>query len=127
VEPLGFDISEKAVRRAGLDYWKHIDLNTHRSFAEFEKSLPASARCWYFTKFAQKSIFAAQFAIGDFLIFGKETTGLPQKVHKSVGAERLLRIPMPNATVVRSLNLAACVHIAVYEGIRQIEHSAQLP
>ena len=119
VKPLGFDISEKAVRRAGLDYWKHVDLTVHESYAEFRASLPAEARLWFFTKFAKKSLFEAKLQSGDYLVFGKETTGLPKEVHESESPERLLRVPMPGSEIVRSLNLAGTVHIALYEGLRQ--------
>ena len=119
VKPLGFDISEKAVRRAGLDYWKHVDLTVHESFAKFRASLPAGARLWFFTKFAERSIYSAEFKDGDYLIFGKETTGLPKEVHEHEPKERLLRVPMPGSDIVRSLNLAGTVHIALYEALRQ--------
>ncbi len=118
VKPLGFDISEKAVRRAGLDYWKHVDLTVHESYVEFRQSLPEDARLWFFTKFAKKSLYEAKFSSGDYLVFGKETTGLPEEVHKTE-EENLLRIPMPGSEIVRSLNLAGTVHIALYEGLRQ--------
>lgn len=119
VKPLGFDISEKAVRRAGLDYWKHVDLTVHESFAEFRASLPEKARLWYFTKFAERSIYSADFKDGDYLVFGKETTGLPKEVHDHEPKEQLLRVPMPGSDIVRSLNLAGTVHIALYEALRQ--------
>jgi tRNA (cytidine/uridine-2'-O-)-methyltransferase len=121
VKPLGFDISEKAVRRAGLDYWKHVDLTVHEGYAEFRASLPAEAKLWFFTKFAKKSLFEAKFSPNDYLVFGKETTGLPEEVHKGEPPEQLLRIPMPGSEIVRSLNLAGSVHIALYEGLRQTE------
>lgn len=119
VEPLGFDISEKAVRRAGLDYWKHIDLTVHKSYGTFRESLPKEARLWFFTKFAKKSLYEARFEKGDYLIFGKETTGLPAQVHEQESPEILLRVPMPGQDIVRSLNLAGTVHIALYEALRQ--------
>lgn len=121
VEPLGFDISEKAVRRAGLDYWKHVDLTIHKSYAAFRESLPSEARLWFFTKFAQKSLFKADFKDGDYLIFGKETKGLLPEIHEQESPERMLRIPMPGQEIVRSLNLAGSVHIALYEALRQID------
>ena len=119
VEPLGFDISEKAVRRAGLDYWKHIDLTVHKSFTEFKRSLPVDARLWFFTKFAKKNLYQAEFQRGDYLVFGKETTGLAPEIHEGEDPQRFLRIPMPGSDIVRSLNLAGCVHIALYESLRQ--------
>jgi len=124
VEPLGFDISEKAVRRAGLDYWKHVDLTVHKSYADFRASLPATARLWFFSKFAKRSFFDVKLQQGDYLVFGKETTGLPEEVHKQE-EERLVRIPMPGYEIVRSLNLAGTVHIALYEALRQTGFPAE--
>jgi tRNA (cytidine/uridine-2'-O-)-methyltransferase len=119
VEPLGFDLSEKAVRRAGLDYWKHVDMTIHKSYADFRASLTPEARLWFFTKFAKKSLYEAKFQPGDYLIFGKETTGLSPEIHAAEPADHMLRIPMPGNDIVRSLNLAGCVHIALYEAFRQ--------
>ncbi len=121
VDPLGFDISEKAVRRAGLDYWKHIQLIRHASYSAFRSSVPKDARLWFFTKFAERSLYTADFQPGDYLIFGKETTGLPKEVHEGEPKDRLLRVPMPGSDIVRSLNLAGTVHIALYEALRQTE------
>ncbi len=120
VEPLGFDISEKAVRRAGLDYWKHINLTTHKSYGDFRTSLPADARLWFFSKFATRTLYEVEFQAGDYLVFGKETTGLPEEVHRDE-KERLLKVPMPGDDIVRSLNLAGTVHVALYEALRQVE------
>lgn len=117
VKPLGFDITEKAVRRAGLDYWKHVDLVTHESYAEFRASLPAEARLFFFTKFATHTLYEAKFQPGDYLVFGKETSGLAPEIHAA--EKNLLRVPMPGSEVVRSLNLAGTVHIALYEALRQ--------
>lgn len=119
VEPLGFDITEKAVRRAGLDYWKHIQLVTHKNYAQFRASVPAGPKLWYFSKFAERSLYEARFQPGDYLVFGKETTGLPPEVKKQEPPEQLLRVPMPGSEIVRSLNLAGTVHIALYEALRQ--------
>jgi len=116
---LGFDITEKAVRRAGLDYWKHINLTIHPSFAAFRASLSAEARLFFFTKFATKTLYEARFQDGDYLVFGKETTGLPQEVHDNEPKDRLLRVPMPGQDIVRSLNLAGTAHVAIYEALRQ--------
>ena len=118
VEPLGFDISEKAVRRSGLDYWKHVDLIVHKSYGEFKASLPQDAGLWWFTKFAGKSLYEAELKDGDYLIFGRETTGLAQSIHDQEDKSRMLKIPMFSEKV-RSLNLANSASIAVYEAIRQ--------
>lgn len=122
VEPLGFDISEKAVRRSGLDYWKHVSLIVHPSFEEFRRSVPKQAGLWWFTKFATKSLYAAEFCDGDYLIFGKETTGLPKSIQESEDPESLLSIPMFSEKI-RSLNLANAASIALYEAIRQVHIS----
>lgn len=119
VEPLGFDISEKAVRRAGLDYWKHIQLHRHASYAAFKQSLPKGTRLWFFTKFAEKSLYEADFRENDYLVFGRETTGLSPEIQNSEDKDFFLRIPMPGNDIVRSLNLAGCAHIAIYEALRQ--------
>jgi tRNA (cytidine/uridine-2'-O-)-methyltransferase len=124
VKPLGFDISEKAVRRAGLDYWKHVDLTMHESYGEFRLSLPKTAKPWFFTKFAKRSLYEAEFSEGDFLVFGRETTGLPDTVKEEEPEDRLLRIPMPGSDIVRSLNLAGSVHVALYEALRQTGFSS---
>ena len=121
VEPLGFDITEKAVRRAGLDYWKHINLTTHKNYLDFRSSVDPKANLWFFTKFAEKSLYQARFSPGDYLVFGKETTGLPQEVHEKEPKDHLLRVPMPGSEIVRSLNLAGTAHIALYEALRQTE------
>lgn len=121
VEPLGFDISEKAVRRAGLDYWKHINLKVHPSYAAFREAAGPGARMWFFTKFAEKSLYEARFQAGDYLVFGKETTGLPREIHEGESKDRLLRVPMPGAEIVRSLNLAGTAHIVLYEALRQVD------
>ncbi len=121
VEPLGFDISEKAVRRAGLDYWKHIDLTIHPDFSSFRSSVNKGTQLWYFTKFAGHSLYKAGFKPGDYLVFGKETTGLAPEIHAAEDPSQFLKIPMPGDDIVRSLNLAGCVHIALYEALRQTD------
>lgn len=121
VKPLGFDITEKAVRRAGLDYWKHIHLIEHESYRAFRDSVPAGVSVWYFSKFSERPIYEAKFKDGDYLVFGKETTGLPPEVKNEEPASQLLRVPMPGQEIVRSLNLAGTVHIALYEALRQID------
>jgi tRNA (cytidine/uridine-2'-O-)-methyltransferase len=119
VDPLGFDISEKAVRRAGLDYWKHIELKRHENYSAFRKSVPQNAKLWFFTKFATKTLYEAEFGPEDYLVFGRETTGLPEIVRETENQDCFLKIPMPGDAIVRSLNLAGSAHIALYEALRQ--------
>ncbi|MGA1191101.1 MAG: tRNA (cytidine(34)-2'-O)-methyltransferase [Bdellovibrionota bacterium] len=118
VGKLGFDISEKAVRRAGLDYWPYVSMYHHHSWKEFyEATLPQ--RCWYFTKFATKPYYEAKFEIDDYLVFGSETKGLGEEFLKRCPQESLLSIPMDEKGV-RSLNLSNAVSIGLFEARRQI-------
>jgi tRNA (cytidine/uridine-2'-O-)-methyltransferase len=118
VEPLGFDVSEAAVRRAGLDYWEHLDVRKHPSIEAFLDSIPKDAPKAFLSKKAGRTLYQHDFAPGSYLFFGKETAGLPDWIMNRYSAD-CLRIPMFDARV-RSLNLATAVGIVVYEGIRQL-------
>ncbi|MDA3874974.1 MAG: tRNA (cytidine(34)-2'-O)-methyltransferase [Kiritimatiellae bacterium] len=116
VHPLGFELSDKQLKRAGLDYWPHVDLHEH---ASLEDCLVARGthQVWYFSKKATRSIYDAGFSAGDYLVFGPETRGLPEDLLDKVGAQAL-RIPM-RGDAVRSLNLGTSVGIALFEALRQ--------
>jgi len=116
VEPLGFSLDEKALHRAGMDYWHLCDVKRWASLAELQASEP-TARYFYFTTKASKVYWDEAFQDGDFLVFGRESRGLPESLLRE-NAEACLTIPMqPEA---RSLNLATSVGIALYEAKRQI-------
>ena len=116
VEPLGFSLDEKALRRAGMDYWHFCDVKRWESFAELRTSEPAG-RYFYFTTKASKVYWDEAFQDGDFLVFGRESRGLPESLLRA-NAEACLTIPMqPEA---RSLNLATSVGVVLYEAKRQI-------
>lgn len=120
VEPLGFDISEKAVRRAGLDYWSLLDLRVVPDWQTLTRELAApfaAGRVWLFTKTAKQNYLQPQYQAGDVLIFGCETRGLPPEI-MAEHPQQLVRIPM--RPQVRSLNLAVTAGIAMYEAVRQI-------
>jgi tRNA (cytidine/uridine-2'-O-)-methyltransferase len=117
VGKLGFRTDDKAVRRAGLDYWSEVEIHYHMNIEALYAALPAS-RFVYFTTKAERSYIEFQFLRGDCLVFGRETRGLPEELLRA-NWDRALRIPMPNSQV-RSLNLATSVGIALYEAIRQI-------
>ncbi len=120
VEPLGFDISEKAVRRAGLDYWSLLDLRVVPDWQTLSEELHTqltSGRVWLFSKTARQSYLAANYQAGDVLIFGCETSGLPPEIMGQF-PNNLVRIPM--RPQVRSLNLSVTAGIAMYEAVRQI-------
>lgn len=115
IEPLGFDISEKAVRRAGLDYWPMVDLTVYRSLEDFFARNPAPD-LWLATTKAPRDYTGARFRDGCWLFFGKETAGLPREFREA-HYDRCIRIPMrPDA---RSLNLSNSVAILTYEALKQ--------
>ncbi len=116
VEPLGFSIDERSVRRAGLDYWRHASVSVHPSLDALQGSAP-TGRFWLTSKRARMPYTEAGFEPGDYLVFGKETSGLPPEWIDE-NAERAIRIPMFGP--VRSLNLANAVSIVVYEALRQL-------
>jgi tRNA (cytidine/uridine-2'-O-)-methyltransferase len=116
---LGFDISDKAVKRAGLDYWENLDLTVHRDLAELMKQVPDSKRMFYFSKKASRTFFDVKFQAGDWLVFGKETTGLDEELLRRV-EDQAVRIPQWGP--VRSLNLSNAATVAIYEAMRQIHH-----
>jgi tRNA (cytidine/uridine-2'-O-)-methyltransferase len=118
VEPLGFEITDAHLRRAGLDYWEHLKVVRHASIEAFMSFLPKDAPKVFFSKKAGHTLFEHSFKRGTFLIFGKETMGLPEWLINAHPTETV-RIPMYDARV-RSLNLSNSVSIAVYEAIRQL-------
>ena len=115
VKPLGFDISEKAVKRAGLDYWDKLDLVVWESVEEFLESVDIN-RCYFATTKTQKPYFEAKFKKGDYIIFGSETKGIDEAILKK-HKDRCITIPMTKNG--RSLNLAISCGIILYEAIRQ--------
>ncbi len=123
VHPLGFDISEKQVRRAGLDYWDDLDLYEHQSFAEVKEAYP-DGNFYYCTtkgKNTYSEIDYKEHSDGDiFLVFGKETKGLPETLLKE-NYDSCIRIPMKEN--MRSLNLSNSAAIIAYEVLRQFEFS----
>ena len=116
VGKLGFRTDEKAVRRAGLDYWSEVEIHYHMNIEALYGALPDS-RFLYFTTKAERLYTDFHYALGDCLVFGRETRGLPEELLRA-NWERCLTIPMPNNRV-RSLNLANSAGIALYEAIRQ--------
>lgn len=118
VGKLGFRTDEKAVRRAGLDYWDKVDIHYHRNIEALYDALP-QCRFLYLSTKASGVYSDWHFLPNDCLVFGRETRGLPEELLQD-NWDRCLRIPMPNAQI-RSLNLATSVGIVLYEALRQIE------
>jgi len=117
IQPLGFQLDDKHLKRAGLDYWPHLDLHLHASWDAFT-SRHGDAPIFYFSKKATQLYTSARFASGDFLVFGPETRGIPEDLLAKNPATTY-RIPIKSPHV-RSLNLANAVAIVLYEGLRQI-------
>jgi tRNA (cytidine/uridine-2'-O-)-methyltransferase len=116
IEPLGFRIDDRALKRAGIDYWHLVTVHTHPSFAAFEAEYP-STRLHLFSSEAERSYLEADFQPGDALVFGKESVGLPRELLRS-HSERVWGIPTSGA--VRSLNLSNAVAIVMYEAQRRL-------
>ena len=118
VDPLGFEINSSRVKRAGLDYWKYLQIVRHKSLENFFQSIPEKAPTVFFSTKAKSSIYEQRFQEGSYLIFGCETKGLGEKLISKF-SEYTFRIPQYDRRV-RSLNLANAASIAVYEAIRQL-------
>lgn len=119
VEPLGFSIDEKSVRRAGLDYWQFVQLEVHKSLDEFLEKY-GDRNMYLATTKGEKRYSDVVYQDGDMLVFGKETAGLPKNfVEKN--RERTIRIPMSMDTRLRSLNLSNSANIVLFEALRQMD------
>lgn len=122
VRPFGFEISDKYLKRAGLDYWNLVDISYYDSFEEVRTRFP-SARFFFFTTKGRRRHSDVEFKDGDFLVFGKETKGLPEELLLK-NPDECLRIPM--FSEARSLNLSNSVAVAVYEALRQTDYTGLL-
>ena len=117
IEPLGFRLQDADLKRAGMDYWQHVQWRTWRSWADFSSSLPADSRIWFVEDEGPTVYSDVKFGLDDYLIFGRETAGLPRSLLEQ-HRDRWLRIPMLNPNA-RSLNLSNCVAVVLFEGLRQ--------
>ena len=123
VGTLGFSLDEKEIRRSGLDYWERLDFRTWDSLEVMQAALP-EARFWFLSSKVQRPYWEAVFQDGDFLVFGKESKGLPASLLASV-PESAITIPMTGGT--RSINLSTSTGIVLYEALRQIRFSTEIP
>jgi tRNA (cytidine/uridine-2'-O-)-methyltransferase len=120
VHPLGFSTDNKHLKRAGLDYWKFVDIRYWDSFEDF-LGAQEETKLYFLTTKTEKSYVDAPFKPGDFLIFGKETKGLPEET-LSLYEDRCFTLPMPNENI-RSLNLAMTAGIVLYDALRKSQHN----
>ena len=117
VEPLGFDLDEKSLRRAGMDYWNDLDLSVWPSLDKLRSSINGDPNFWFFTTKAKKYISEVKYLPGDYFVFGRETKGLPLSlIEKEI--DNCVRIPMVSSA--RSLNLATSVGIALYGALSSL-------
>ena len=124
IEPFGFKLNDSQLKRAGLDYWQHLNWHRWPNWAAFENQLPADARLWIIESKGTQRYDEIKFAPNDYLIFGRETAGLPKQLldqHKN----SWVRIPMFHDKV-RSLNLSNCVALVLYEALRQQGFDAEV-
>ncbi len=115
VKPLGFSLEERQLRRAGLDYWNEVSLRLWDSFDALERAQTPGTRYFFLTTKAQRPYYSVNFREADFLVFGRETKGLPHKL-LAVNTDNCITIPMHGT---RSLNLATAVAIVLFEAVRQ--------
>lgn len=115
IEPLGFRLDEKSLKRAGMDYWQHLDVHRYVNFEEFKEKNP-DAKIWMATTKARHAYTEVEFGENDFIMFGKESAGIPEEILVA-HEDTCIRIPM--LAQIRSLNLSNSVAIVLYEALRQ--------
>ena len=123
IEPLGFDLDDKKLRRAGLDYREFQSLQVHRSWPDYLRATESS-RVYALSTKGSKCYSKVQYQVGDSLLFGPETRGLPEDLRREIGVEHVLRLPMQADS--RSLNLSNTVSIVAYEAWRQLDFAGSL-
>jgi tRNA (cytidine/uridine-2'-O-)-methyltransferase len=117
VEPFGFKLDDTQLKRAGMDYWQHVEWHRWPNWPAFQQQLPPAARLWFVESHGPKIYSEVQFLPDDYLVFGRETAGLPKSLLEDNRAH-WLRIPMFNPEA-RSLNLSNCVALVLFEALRQ--------
>ena len=115
IDPLGFRLDEKSIKRAGMDYWENLDVTRYVNFEEFREKHPG-AKIWFATTKARKVYAEAEFGMDDYIMFGKESAGIPEEI-LAEHEKDCIRIPMLHS--IRSLNLSNAVAIVLYEALRQ--------
>ncbi|MGE3758395.1 MAG: tRNA (cytidine(34)-2'-O)-methyltransferase [Pseudobdellovibrionaceae bacterium] len=118
VKPYGFEINDKNLKRAGLDYWPHLTWAEYDSIPDWDKKIADPSRVFYFSAKAKRSYYDVQYQPGDWFVFGKETKGLPDSLLRRNESQNLI---IPLLGPVRGLNVATAVAIVLYEAVRQVK------
>ena len=124
IEPFGFQLEHRDLKRAGMDYWRHVEWHRWPDWRTFEEKLPPSARVWLIESNGPARYSETEFREGDYFVFGRETAGLPKALLEKY-RESWLRVPMFNADA-RSLNVSNCVALVLYEALRQTGFRGEL-
>ena len=124
IEPFGFRLDDKQLQRAGMDYWQQVEWHRWPNWVVFQEKLPPGAKLWFVESNGPRLYSEARFAPEDYLVFGRETAGLPRQLLEQ-NRERWLRIPMFNEAS-RSLNLSNCAAIVLFEALRQQEFRGEI-
>ena len=124
VEPFGFKLDDTRLKRAGMDYWKHVEWHRWPNWTAFRKAVPDGARPWFVESKGPRLYTEVSFAADDYLVFGRETAGLPKMLLQR-NPDRWLRIPMFHGQA-RSLNLSNCVALVLFEALRQQEFKGEV-
>lgn len=117
IEPFGFELSDKTLKRAGMDYWEHVDWKRWKNWQDFRDQVSPTARLWFIEAGGPQHYGEVLYSAEDYLVFGRETAGLPKKLLEQ-NSGSWLRIPMFHQQS-RSLNLGNCVALVLYEALRQ--------
>ncbi|MGZ8901016.1 MAG: tRNA (cytidine(34)-2'-O)-methyltransferase [Limisphaerales bacterium] len=124
IEPLGFKLDDTQLKRAGMDYWQHVTWHRSKNWADFESQLPSNSILWFIESNGPKRYTEVSFGSNDYIIFGRETAGLPKSLLEQ-HRDHWLRIPMFNPAA-RSLNLSNCVALVLFEALRQQGFSTEI-
>jgi tRNA (cytidine/uridine-2'-O-)-methyltransferase len=118
VEPFGFKLEDRDLKRAGMDYWQQVRWHRWKNWAAFQAALPPQAQLWFIESHGPRQYAEVRYAPGDYLVFGRETAGLPRALVEA-HRDHWIRIPMFNPAA-RSLNLSNCAALVLYEALRQL-------
>lgn len=124
VEPLGFRLDDRQLKRAGMDYWRHVEWHLWPGWPAFLSSVPEGARLWFVEQGGLRRYDEVRYAVGDYLVFGRETAGLPRAILES-HRDSWVRIPMFHSET-RSLNMSNCVSLVLFEALRQAGFDGEL-